>query len=105
MQDSVDASTIGIASGQRVDRSTIVKRYLKDCEGGRGPTMSTCMCPNRRLGWGKEPIPDSVCRCTFDLWHARHALVQFLASLEMESQMNFSFINFAVERLEGWARP
>ena len=39
---------IGTASGQRVERSTIVKRYLKSSDEGRGPTTSTCICENRR---------------------------------------------------------
>ena len=35
------ASTMGTASGQRVERSTMVKRYLWPLEKGRGLTMST----------------------------------------------------------------
>ena len=31
----------GKASGHQVDLSTQVNKYLKACEGGRGPTMST----------------------------------------------------------------
>ena len=33
---------MGIASGQRVNWSIQVRRYMKPLEGGRGPTMSMC---------------------------------------------------------------
>ena len=37
---SVVIELSGIASGQRVKRSTHVRRYVKPWDGGRGPTMS-----------------------------------------------------------------
>ena len=37
---SARMSTNGMASGQRVNRSTQVSRYLKPSEYGRGPTIS-----------------------------------------------------------------
>ena len=61
-QAEVVADFIGTASGQRVERSTMVKRYLKSSEEGRGPTTSTWMCENRRWGSGKDPMPDSMWR-------------------------------------------
>ena len=36
----------GIASGQRVLRSIIVRRYVKPEEKGKGPTISMFMCDN-----------------------------------------------------------
>ena len=33
-------SVNGIASGHRVNRSTIVRRYVKPCDGSKGPTIS-----------------------------------------------------------------
>ena len=64
-QESELESDMGTASGHLVERSIIVKAYLFPSDWGRGPTMSTCICPNRRLGWGNEEMPDSVCRLTF----------------------------------------
>ena len=61
-QASAVADFMGMASGQRVDRSTIVNKYLKSSDAGRGPTTSTWMCEKRHCGSGKEPIPDSMWR-------------------------------------------
>ena len=62
MHESAVASLIGTASGHLDCLSIMVNRYLKLFEGGRGPTMSTCICPNLLEGSLKDPIPDSVCR-------------------------------------------
>ena len=42
--------TNGMASDQRVNRSTQVSRYLKPSEYGRGPTISICMWSNLSVG-------------------------------------------------------
>ena len=39
---SVVPSVMGIASGQRVKRSTQVSRYTHPLDGGKGPTRSIC---------------------------------------------------------------
>ena len=39
---SAQISTIGMASAQRVKRSTLVSKYLKPSAYGRGPTISMC---------------------------------------------------------------
>ena len=49
-QDWVVASVMGMASGHLVDLSMIVKRYLKPSDLGRGPTISTCIWENLRVG-------------------------------------------------------
>ena len=49
-QDCVVASSMGMASGHLVDLSIMVNRYLKPSDFGRGPTMSTWMCENLRVG-------------------------------------------------------
>ena len=49
-QEAVEESTKGTASGQRVERSMIVNRYLWPSDWGRGPTMLTWMWEKRRLG-------------------------------------------------------
>ena len=43
-------STSGIASGQRVERSTQVSRYLKPLAYGKGPTISISMWSNLSVG-------------------------------------------------------
>ena len=50
---SVVQSVIGTASGQRVKRSTQVRRYTQPSEGGRGPTRSMCTLSKRALGVAK----------------------------------------------------
>ena len=40
-QEAAEESTKGTASGQRVEQSMIVNRYLWPSDGGRGPMMST----------------------------------------------------------------
>ena len=59
--DTVVASSIGIASGHLVDLSMIVNRYRFPSELGSGPTISTCMCPKRRVGCWKLPRDALVC--------------------------------------------
>ena len=51
----------GIASGQRVLRSMIVRRYVKPDEKGNGPTMSTFMCENLFAGVENSSSGDFVC--------------------------------------------
>jgi hypothetical protein len=46
-QSAADVEARGIASGQREQRSTMVNRYVKPPEEGRGPTRSTLMCEKR----------------------------------------------------------
>ena len=60
-------SAIGIASGQRVKRSTHVSKYVKPFEGGNGPTISRCIWSNRASGVAKMENGVTVCRCIFDL--------------------------------------
>ena len=43
----------GIASGQRVLRSIIVRRYVKPEEKGKGPTISMFLCENPFSGTEK----------------------------------------------------
>ena len=43
-------STIGMASGQRVERSTQVSKYLKPLAYGRDPTISMCTWSNLSVG-------------------------------------------------------
>ena len=43
-------STIGMASGQRVKRSTQVSKYLKPSAYGRGPTILRCKWSNLSVG-------------------------------------------------------
>ena len=47
---SARISTIGMASGQRVKRSTQVSKYLKPSAYGRSPTISMCTWSNISVG-------------------------------------------------------
>ena len=48
-------STNGIASGQRVKRSTQVSRYLKPSAYAKGLTISICMWSNHSVGSSNLP--------------------------------------------------
>ena len=96
---------MGIASGQRVERSTTVRRYLWSSEGGRGPTTSTWMCEKRRSGVLKVPTPDSVCLLTLAAWQARHERDQDLESLASPCHTNFWRRSFVVTRADGCEIP
>ena len=54
-------SCIGMASGQRVKRSTAVRQYLNPADVGKGPTRSMWMCRNRAAGSVKSPKGVTVC--------------------------------------------
>ena len=104
-QLSVFATLMGTASGHLVDRSMIVNKYWWSLETGRGPPMSTWICPNLLLGCSNSPMPDSVCRWTFACWHWMQDLAQSLVSFAMPFHTNFSVISLVVVRREGCARP
>ena len=78
-------SARGNATGQRVNRSTIVSRYLNPFERGR-VTRSICMCSNRLSGTLKSPIGGTVCLRTLACWHWRHSRAHFDTSSLIEGQ-------------------
>ncbi len=51
----------GTASAHRVVRSTMVKMCVFPCEGGSGPTISTCTWEKRRSGIGMAVAGGVVC--------------------------------------------
>ncbi len=51
----------GTASAHRVVRSTMVKMCVKPCEGGSGPTISTCTWEKRRSGIGMAVAGGEMC--------------------------------------------
>ena len=53
-QVSVVESGSGMASGHRVKRSMIVKKYFMPSDSSRGPTKSTWRLPNQRSGGGRS---------------------------------------------------
>ena len=67
--------------------------------------MSTCMWPNCLFGWGKEPIPDSVCLAVLARWQGMQARDQAVTSLLMESHMYFFLMSLRVVLPEGWDKP
>ena len=74
--DSAIMSVSWTASGQWVQRSTIVKRYRQPWEIAKGLTMSTCTCPKWPEGASKTWTRWWVCFCTLEVWHARQALAR-----------------------------
>ena len=51
----------GTASAHRVVRSTMVKMCVFPCEGGSGPTISTCTWEKRRSGIGMAVAGGVMC--------------------------------------------
>jgi len=66
----------GMASGQRVKRSTAVRQYLKPSDVRSGPTMPICTCWNWDVGRAKSPSGMVVCLNIFDRWQGWHACAQ-----------------------------
>lgn len=77
---SAAMSLIGIASGQRVSLSTIIKQYLRLFDDGRGPTMSTCICSERPVGVAKVPTGVVLWRVIFAFWQLIHMFVPSVCS-------------------------
>ena len=59
--DSAVMSVRGMASGQRVNRSTQVRRYAYPLDGGSGPTKSMWMTLKQASGLGKVDNGEVVC--------------------------------------------
>ena len=69
MQLAEEVSDRGMASNQRVERSTMVSRWLwPEVEDGRGPTRSRWTCAKRRSGAGKADKGAVNCLVVFALW-------------------------------------
>ena len=71
----------GKASGQRVDLSTQVNRYVKPWEGGRGATRSTWTCENILNRTGIFSGRSWTWRRIFPRWQDRQTRHQSLISL------------------------
>ena len=79
---SARLSTSGMASGQRVNRSTQVSRYLKPSEYGRGLTISICTWSNLSVGSENLPKTGLLSRDILAIWRPlqkRHHLYSFRA--------------------------
>jgi hypothetical protein len=62
-------SGMGMASGQRVKRSTAVRQYVWPSDVGRGPTRSMWTWRNLAAGGVKSPSGVTVWRETLERWH------------------------------------
>ena len=80
----------------------IVNRYRFPSELGSGPTISTCMCPKRRVGCWKLPRDALVCLCILLRWQLTHVRVQVVMSFFIACQTNFSATSCIVARMDGW---
>ena len=95
----------GIASGHRVNRSTIVRRYVKPCEGGRGATRSTLICLNLRAGIENVFNCALICVCIFDAWHWIQARDHVLTCLSRSRHTNFYATSLRVVLAPGCESP
>jgi hypothetical protein len=96
----------GMASTHLVDRSMMVKRYLKpSAEVGSGPTKSTWRCVNRCYGTGMLCVAAAGCSVTFPLWQvwqSRHHPATSAAHLRHTNLLNTRCL---VARIPGCASP
>ena len=95
---------MGMASGQRVKRSTQVRRYLKPREGGSGPTISTCTMSKRASGVENVARGVTVCLWILDLWHCRHDCAHLRTSDLMFGQIYRLVMRHSVAPTPGWER-
>ena len=76
-----------MASGQHVDRSTQVNKYLKPSEYGKRPTMAICTWSNFSVGSVNLPKTGLLQRETLAVWQPMHVRHQFATSLFISCHM------------------
>lgn len=95
-------SGIGMASGQRVNRSLQVSKYENPLDGGRGPTMSRWILSNRAPGVANFISGVTVCLCILVFWHWRQVLAHRRTSELIPGQTYLVVTSFCVARMPGW---
>ena len=101
VQWSAVACSMGMAAGQRVNRSTMVRQYWYPWDGGYGPMMSMCRTWKRAFGGVGLIRGEIVWRWTFDRWHGMHSRTKVLMSLSMLGQAKLSFTSRIVAAIPG----
>ena len=81
-------STSGMASGQRVKRSTQVSRYLKPSAYGRGPTILICTWSNLSVGLSNLPKTGLLWRDTLAVWQPLQERHHLTISILIPCQTN-----------------
>ena len=94
-------SFIGIASGQRVNRSIIVNIYCFSWDLGNGPKMSTWILSNLLVGVLNVFSGAFICICTLDFWQGTHVLAHSVQSLLILIQVKRAVINLRVALIPG----
>ena len=94
-------STSGIASGQRVNRSTQVGRYLKPSAYGKGPTISICMWSNLSVGSTNLPKTGLLWRDILAVWLSLQERHHLAMSIFIPCQTNLVLINGFVALRDG----
>ena len=101
---STTGSIIVAERNQWEKRYTTVNKWIYTLEGGRGPTRSTCMWPNRCGGFLKVSNEALVCVWIFPAWHAIHSLAQTPTCFCSVVQIKFKEISFLVKCMDGCER-
>ena len=86
-------SISGMASGQRVKRSTQVSRYLKPSAYSRGPTISICMWSNLSVASSNLPKTGLLCRDILAVWQPLQERHHLAISVFISCQTNLVLIN------------
>ena len=94
-------STSGMASGQRVKRSTQISRYLKPSAYGRGPTISICMWSHLSVDSSKLPKTGLLGRDILAVWQPLQERHHLAISIFIPCQTNLVLINSFVALCDG----
>ena len=102
---SARISTSGMASSQRVKRSTQVSRYLKPSAYGRGPTISICTWSNLSVGSANLPRTGLLWRDILAVWQPLQERHYLVISIFIPCQTNLVLISCFVALCDGWLNP
>ena len=98
-------STIGMASGQHVKRSTQVSKYLKPSAYGRGPTISMCTWSNLSVGLVNLPKTGRLWREILAVWQPLQERHYSAISIFIPCHTSLAFIKGFVALCDGWPNP
>ena len=94
-----------MASGQCMNRSTQVSKYLKPTAYGSGPTISMCTWSNLSVGSVNSPKTGWLWREILAVWQPLQERHHLAISMFISCHTNLVFINGLVALCDGWPYP
>ena len=101
-QDSAEMEDKGTPSSHLLVLSIMVKRNVKPCLDGRGPTRSTWTWENLRVGTGIGETVEWTWVEILDFWQEIHDFAHEPTSLDIPGQTNLDEINLLEALTPGW---